>query len=333
MMSTNDQARSDGLEDFPARFDDTWTNYDADDLAAINVALPALGFRADDVGPMVARQLDYVKARVYSRRLPAMSGDLLVPTESDVPEGAETIVTKIFDEIGMAKVIANYADDLPRADVRGREVATPIRSVGDSYGYSQQDLRASAFSGMGLPAMRAEAARRAVEQKSNRIKFQGDPVYGLQGILTHPNVPVVVPTTGNWAAAGTTGDQIVADAIALIEAIPTQSNGIHAATVVGMDNVRMAAARTKRLTADRTITAGQFLQQLYPNVQWVVAQELGTTVFAAERDATNYRYEQVMPFRQYPPQARNLEFVVPCEARTGGVVVNYPLSMAKMTVG
>jgi hypothetical protein len=328
-MPTNDQARSDGLEEFPARFDGTWTNYDADDLAAISVALPALGLRTDDVGPMVARQLDYVKARTYQRRLPALSGDLLVPTESDVPEGAETIVTKIFDEIGMAKVIANYADDLPRADVRGREVATPIRSVGDSYGYSQQDLRASALSGVGLPAMRAEAARKAVEQKSNRIKFVGDTAYGLQGILTHPNVPVVVPVTGNWATA--TGDQIVSDVIALVEAIVTQSNGIHRATVVGMDNARAAALRTKRLDADRTVTAGQFLQQMYPDIQWVVAQELGATLFAAERDATNYRYEQVMAFRQYPPQARNLEFVVPCEARTGGVVVNYPLSMAKMT--
>lgn len=331
-MNTNDQDRSDGLDSFPQRFDSTWTNFDADDLAAIQVALPQLGLRADEVGPMVARQLDYVKARTYTRRLPPLSGDLLVPTESDVPEGAETIVTRIYDEIGMAKVIANYADDLPRADVRGREVATPIRSVGDSYGYSQQDLRASAYSGMGLPAARAQAARRAVEQKSNRIKFQGDAPFGLQGILTHPNVPVVVPVTGNWAGAAT-GDQIVADMIALVEGIVTQSNGIHRPTRVGMDNSRAAAMRTKRLDADRTVTAAEFLRQMYPDIQWVVAQELGALVFASEYDATNYRYEQVMAFKQYPPQPRNLEFVVPCEARTGGVVINYPLSMAKMTVG
>ena len=330
-MSTNDQARSDGLEDFPARFDGTWTNFDQDDLAAIQVALPALGLRADDVGPMVARQLDYVKARTYSRQLPPMSGDTLVPTESDVPEGAETIVTKIFDEIGMAKVIANYADDLPRVDVRGREVATPIRTIGDAYGYTQQDLRASAFSGVGLPASRAAAARRAVAQEGNRIKFRGEPVYGLYGILTHPNVPTVVATNGDWANVATTGDEIVTDVIALVESVTTQSNGNHSVTRVGMDNVRAAAMRTKRLDADKTVTAGAFLREMYPNVQWVVAQELGATVFAAEFDPTNYRYEQVMDFVQHPPQARGLEFVVPCEARTGGVVVSYPLALAKMT--
>jgi hypothetical protein len=330
-MSADEQARSDGLENFPARFDSTWANYDADDLAAIAVALPSLGFRADDIGPLVARQLDYVKARTYTRILPPMSGDLVVPTESDVPEGAESIVTRIFDEIGMAKVIANYADDLPRVDVRGREMATPIRSVGDSYGYSQQDLRASAYANVGLPAARAAAARKAVEQKSNKIKFVGDAPYGLYGVLTHPNVPVVVATNGAWADPATTGDEIVDDMSALIEAVTTQSNGAHTVSVVAMDNIRIAAMRRKRLTTDRTVTAAAFLRELYPNVQWVMSQELGATIFAAERDAVNFRYEQTMAFKQYPPQARNLEFVVPCEARTGGVTFTYPLSAAKMT--
>ena len=33
-----------------------------------------------------------------------------------------------------------------------------------------------------------------------------------------------------------------------------------------------------------------------------------------------------MPFYQYPLQVRNLETVIPCEARTAGVIVYYPLS-------
>ncbi|WP_423056875.1 major capsid family protein [Achromobacter xylosoxidans] len=39
--------------------------------------------------------------------------------------------------------------------------------------------------------------------------------------------------------------------------------------------------------------------------------------------------ELPMPFNQLAAQARGLELVVPCLARAGGVVVYYPLSMAK----
>lgn len=39
-----------------------------------------------------------------------------------------------------------------------------------------------------------------------------------------------------------------------------------------------------------------------------------------------------IPSYQYPLQARDLEIVVPCEARTAGVMIYYPLS-ALIAVG
>lgn len=40
--------------------------------------------------------------------------------------------------------------------------------------------------------------------------------------------------------------------------------------------------------------------------------------------------EAIVPqeFEQFPAQERGLEFVVPCHAKCGGVVLYYPLSMA-----
>jgi hypothetical protein len=327
-MSTPDQV--------PARFDAAeWTNYDEADRIAIEAILPDL--RTDEASAIAARQLDYVKARAYTRQLPAMTGDLLIPTESDVPEGANSVVYRLYDAVGVAKIIGNYADDLPRVDVRGREMSARIRSLGDSYGYSQQDLRASAMSGTNLPARKGEVARLAIARKENSIKFVGDTAYGIYGILNHPNVPVVTALTGGWATGTVTGQQIVDDVLALLNAIVTQSSGIHRATVVGIDNIRMAYLNTRRMGTTTEQTAGQFLRSLYPGLTFVEVPEFagaGTAganvMWAAERDAANYHYEAVMPFRQYAPQARNLELVVPCEARTGGVVVEQVLSMAKM---
>ena len=39
-----------------------------------------------------------------------------------------------------------------------------------------------------------------------------------------------------------------------------------------------------------------------------------------------------MPFYQYPLQVQGLETIIPCEARTAGVIVYYPLS-ALIAVG
>ena len=50
-----------------------------------------------------------------------------------------------------------------------------------------------------------------------------------------------------------------------------------------------------------------------------------------KKDIDAVSLEIPMPFTQYAPQARNLEFVVPCESRTAGVIVYYPLSMCIMT--
>ena len=46
-----------------------------------------------------------------------------------------------------------------------------------------------------------------------------------------------------------------------------------------------------------------------------------------DRDPDKLQLEIPMEFLQHDPQARNLEFVVPCEERFAGVIIYYPLSI------
>lgn len=327
---------TDSVAEIPARFDATsWVNYDAQDYEAMRQALPTLGINFDDNGIYFARALDYVKARTYTRLLPEMSGDRLVPTSTDTPASAVSVSYQVYDAVGMAKIIANYADDLPRADVRARELSVVVRGVGDSYGYTQQDLRAALATGSNLPGRKADAARAAVARKLNSLKIKGDLDYGMYGLTNHPNIPAVTAVTGAWATA--TGDQIVADVTALVNAVINQSSGIHTPTVIAMSNQSRAQAFSKRMSGSAQTIAGDALRAQYPNLEWIVAQEFkgvgagGTDMmFVAERDIDNYYFDEAMPFTQYPPQARNLEMVVPCEARAAGLIVVRPLSMATM---
>lgn len=295
----------------------------------------SLGFN-QDANIFLARELDYVKARVYERKFPAMIGLTLVPVSTEVPEWAESFVSKVYDEVGIAKIIANYADDLPRADVLATEVTTRVKTVGDSYGYNVNELRASQAMGTDLPGRKADAARRAVEIKMNKIALVGDPEYGLFGIMNHPNIGSTSGLTGNWAAAGTTAMQIVADIDTMIGAVATQSNGIHRVNTVALPALAMAAAQRKYVADTGGKSALQLARENNPGVNFISAPEfndLNAGVSAAivgEFSADNASFEMVMPFNQLPAQARNLELVVPCLARTGGVTVHYPLAFTKV---
>ena len=54
--------------------------------------------------------------------------------------------------------------------------------------------------------------------------------------------------------------------------------------------------------------------------------------FLFTNSAEKMNLENPMPFMQYPVQPHNLETVIPCEARTAGVIFYYPLS-ALIAVG
>jgi hypothetical protein len=49
--------------------------------------------------------------------------------------------------------------------------------------------------------------------------------------------------------------------------------------------------------------------------------------FMFKKDPKKFTIENPLPFYQHPIQPRGLEFVVPCEARTAGALIYYPLSM------
>jgi hypothetical protein len=323
----------------------THQNYSETDLAAINGALPKL-FREDAItlndynqyGVWFARQLDYIKTKVYERLYPAMNANRLVPDSTDVPEWAETVTVRAFTNVGMAKVISNYADDLPRADVMGAMQTVIVKTLGDSYGYNVNELRASRATGVGLDAKKAEAARRAMDLKIATIKLRGDPAFGLYGLFTHPNITeFILPTPGDWTAL--TGDQIYGNLNAWVAAYKAATLGVHTANYMALAPKAYQAATTKFVTAAAgfPITPLQLFQQQNPNITiediWECAganpangKDVGLLY---ELSADNISHEYVMPFTQLPPEARNLEIVVDCLARTGGVSVYYPLSLLK----
>jgi hypothetical protein len=313
------------------RFDESWLD-GIMPFVSTKLREDALG-DSTTVGIWLARQLDYVSSKVYTRQLPAINADRLVPDDTAAPEWIETITTMRYDAVGMAKVISNYADDLPRVDVRGAATSTAVKTIGDSYGYNVNELRASRATGVGLDQRKADTARRAIDLKIAQIKLVGDPAYGLFGLFNHPNIPVaVLPVVGDWTTL--TGDQIYQNLVFLAATYAQQNLGVHQANVLCLAPKAYIAATTKMITAATPMTPLERFRNAFPTIVPEMIWELQGASTAGkdiallyERNVDNIAHLYIMPFTQLPPDARNLEIVVDCMARSGGVQVYYPLAL------
>src|SRR5271156_5451908 len=71
-----------------------------------------------------ARELEYIKSKSYDIEFPEMKAFKHIPISTESGEGAQAITYAQFEEVGLARVIESYADDLPRADITGKEYTT-----------------------------------------------------------------------------------------------------------------------------------------------------------------------------------------------------------------
>lgn len=310
-------------------------HYDAADLRAIE----ASGRFDANESVFFARQLEYVKSQTYDIKRAPLNAMRLMPVSTATPEGATTITYRQYDGVGMAKIVSNYANDLPRADVTGKEFTSPIRSIADAYGYNTQEIRSAMFAGINLNAKKATQAARAQEELVNQLAFAGDADHGLPGLINNANIPEVTLAADGTGASKTfaskTAALIVRDVNSVINKVLTQSKGVHRANQVWLPIEQYALLATTQNSAASDTTILDFLRNVNPGVTFEAVIELDGAgaggvdrMYALDNSIDNWQLEIPMMIRSYAPQQSGLEFVVPMESRYGGVIVEYPLAFA-----
>lgn len=287
-----------------------------------------------------ARELEHRKAQSYDILRAPLKAFELIPVSTEAGPGADSIVYEQYDSTGIAKLIADYADDLPRADVKGKEFISPVKSVGNSFGYSLQEVRRSAMAGKSLEQRKANAAIRAMREKWNRIAFFGDADTGLPGWLTNPNVPASAVDAGAAVGSPTefedkTPAEILADLNAAANGIVDLTNGVEQPDTIVLPIKQYTQIATTRADSGTDTTILQYFLQNSPfitRVEW--ANELsgvfpGSTdgFIAYRRSPDKITLEMPVMFEMLPVQERGLEYVIPCHSRIGGTLIYYPLSM------
>jgi len=291
-------------------------------------------FNLDDgESAFFSQELEHLKTQLYDIQYPELKARMFLPVDNSAGPGAESIAYYQFDKIGMAKIIADYGDDLPTADAVGQKFVSPVESIGNSFRYSRQEVESSAMAGRSLPTMKAMAARRAHEQRVDEIAAFGDAATGLQGFLNHPNVPAGNVATGLWGPA-TDPDLILADLNEGVTTMINTTNAVEAPDTLLMPPSQFTLLSQKRLI-DQNTTILEFFLRTNPWIRnvdhWhkLAGAGAGATdrMVYYRRDPSILTLEIPKEFEQLPVQERNLAFIVPCHSRIGGVVMYRPLAV------
>lgn len=111
--------------------------------------------------------------------------------KTDVDPGAENYGYNVMTRSGVAKIIANGADDLPLVDADLERFFQPIFSVAAGIRYSVQELRQAKMTGQPIDSVKAETARRAISEKENSMAFVGDAKHKLKGVVNADGIHVI----------------------------------------------------------------------------------------------------------------------------------------------
>jgi hypothetical protein len=292
-------------------------------------------FRMDDAGLFLERQLEYIRPQVFEIAYADIKYPTILPVTSEAGPGAQTFTYRIMDATGEFKLISDAADDLPRADISQVEKSINIRSIGGSFGYTVQELRAAQMANIALEQRRASAVRRAYEEKVEDIALFGEASVGLKGFFNNDTVDVVA--ADKWFTdSGTTAQEMLdllnygVTAIINASKMKEQPDTI----LMAWEDYREISTRRNSDSSDVTVLeyflrTNPYIRSIEPINQLDAGNsDLNTNrMVVYKRDPEKVQLHIPQPLELFPPQQRGLEFIVPAHARVGGVAVYYPKSV------
>jgi hypothetical protein len=273
-------------------------------------------------------------------------------------EGIQTITYRSYDKRGETAIIAGKATDLPRGDISGKEYSISVRTLGNAFGYSRQEIASAKVTGMPLEARKAEATRRSYEEKVNQIIFFGSPENNLHGLFDGPagapcltatksDVAAGVSTTKTWATK--TPDEIISDLNTALTKMFVDTKQLFRPDklIMSVASKKILETTPRSLQSDMSImnwflANNSFIHSrdqivdinevagIYPataagTFDSTGASSEGFTVLASGAD--NMRVREPFTYVHLPVQLKGLEFEINCYGRFAGVEMIRPAAV------
>lgn len=326
-------------------------------------SLKRSGIRADaGETAFFLRELENVFREQYDIEYAELKGKQMVPVRYDLDPGAETFTYSQFDRVGQATRIKDFSRDFPRANVFGSQFLNPIASYGISFAYSIDELRSALKAGRSVEAMRAYAARKAIDEMIDYVISQGDPdvdngaqsgiapmlgLLKLTGTQTGTASNLGAGSTTTWWNSTTKGlnktqDQIIADITGMITNVPNATKGVEKVRRIVMPIFQMGILKnTPRSTVSDT-TLLEFLEKNNKDIEFMDWERLtgagaantnfaqnapGDLIIGYNPDRQKLFAPIAIEYEQLAPQLDNFAYMVPARCKLGGVVSPYPQSL------
>ena len=325
---------------------------------AIEALVASGAIVGDDAGIFFQRQLEYIQAQSYDVLYPDLMAREVFAVNTEGGEGINSITYRSYDKRGETAVISGKATDLPRGDIDGKEYTIQVRTLGNAYGYSRQELAASRLTGLPLEARKVEATRRSYEEKVNQLSWFGDASKDIGGLFGGPaGAPWSTVTRQVVAAAagGTnstvwgvdkTPDEVIADlTLACAKVYSDTKKLFRPDTILISVEKKQYLMNTPRSIHSDTSIMDWFLKNnmfISSKEQFKDVNELagiystnasdafdptggsaeGFTVLANGQD--NLRLREPFPYVHLPVQYKGLEFEVNCYGRFAGLELIRP---------
>ena len=284
-----------------------------------------------------ARELEHIIAEMFETDHARINARNIFPIDRSAGSTAKNVTWRQTTKVGQAKIITDYADDIPLVNSFAEELTSRIRAIAVAAMWSMEEIAQSQSVGRPLDRSDAEAARETMLRKENTIAFQGDAAHGLAGLFTDTNIPRTTVATGvggvTWALK--TGEEMVDDMCACVNAIPTNTGDVEAPTRLLLPTTQYNLAACKRMSPGTDTTAlnyfianNTYVKDVMPIRELTGAGTAGVDVMLAyEPNISKIRMIVAQEIMQRPPQEVNLATKVIWHSRFGGVIVHKPLSL------
>jgi hypothetical protein len=296
--------------------------------------------RLDEQGQVFfQRQLELIKSGSWDVEYKELKADMFIPVDTEGDLGVESITYRKFSRIGYAKVISDYATDIPRVDVLGEEVTVQIKTIASAYGYNIFEIARAQRGKFNLQQRRAETSTLANLERLDKAAWHGSPDDGLQGFFDYPGIleyviPVGASTFTEWDTK--TSAEILDDMNGMVRLPKTTTKGRKVVTQLIMPIEQYDIISVKQNSDASDITVLQFFLNTHPglSVDWVddlagAGVDGSDMMMAYIRDPRQVAQYRPVPMMTMPTEYKNMEYVVTQISRTGGVVVYYPQSVVK----
>jgi hypothetical protein len=282
----------------------------------------------------------------------------IIPLSNEFPAGTEFYSYRVFNKLGVSKIIANNADDLPRVGVDYKEIAGKVVATANEFALTFRDIRKSSIAKRSLRNELMFSSKEAAMTLLNETIQYGNSVHNLPGLYNNDNVTeYAVSTVGSgtpntlWLDNGfavKTPDQIIADVNGLIRSVIVLSKGKKRPNMVllPLEHYTHIVSTPRSGTSETTIL--QWLERNNPGVRFIGVEELnkerltekgilgpdgvsaltGAMMMALTVALDTVKAHFPMPYTLQPTYQIGLEMRTPTEMEHGGTDIKKPYAFA-----